>query len=60
MCAQNAEFAAEASGGLRPLALAALVLLVPTMLVIAAGAVLTWRQRHPVGTFGADRCSTDR
>lgn len=47
MCARNAEAAADASGGIGPLALAAVVLLVPTMLILAAGVLVTWRMRHP-------------
>lgn len=47
MCAQNAQATAEATGGYGPLALAALVLLVPTMLILAAGSVLVWRLREP-------------
>jgi len=52
MCAQNAEAAADASGGIGPLALAAVVLLVPTMLILAAIVVVTWRMRNPTNSLG--------
>jgi hypothetical protein len=52
MCAKNAEAAADASGGIGPLALAAVVLLAPTMLILAAGVVVTWRMRHPRNSLG--------
>ena len=52
MCAKNAEAAADASGGIGPLALAAVVLLAPTMLILAAGVVITWRMRHPRSSLG--------
>ena len=52
MCAKNAEAAADASGGIGPLALAAVVLLAPTMLILAAGVVVTWRMRHPRSSLG--------
>jgi len=47
MCAQNAQATATATGGYQPLAIAALVLLVPTLLILVAGAILVWRLREP-------------
>ena len=47
MCAQSAQATAEATGGYQPLAIAALILLVPTLLILAAGSYLVWRLREP-------------
>ena len=55
MCAKNAEAAADASGGIGPLALAAVILLVPTMLILAAGVFVTWRMRHSSNSLGDGR-----
>ena len=45
LCAQSAQATAEATGGYGPLAIAALVLLVPTLLILGLGAYLVWRLR---------------
>ena len=51
MCAQNAQAAGDAGGGLRSLLIGAVILIVPVFGLLSGISVLVWKYRHADGQY---------